>query len=409
MRIDQNMEGKGYHTMTIIIGGLDQVPGYRFSALACGIRYEDRLDYALISADKPCNGAAVFTTNRLASPAVRINKERIENNIRAVMVNSTNANACTGTQGEANARDLSTHMAGILGISDDEILIASTGVIGVQLPVDKMKKSHEALASSLASEKGHSLSEAIMTTDTIPKECAATFDTSIGTFTIAGTAKGSGMIAPNMATMLSFFLTDAPVEREDLQAILQRQADATLNAITIDGDTSTNDTAILLAHDGEESLQGKDLDRFEEALGEVMMDLALKLVKDGEGVTTVVTVSVINASTSEDAEKIARTVGQSLLVKTAIFGRDPNWGRIAMAVGNSEAQVSEFTLSISFDDIAVLSKGTPQESDKNKLMMIMAQDSYTITVDIGQGTGSFTIFTGDISYDYVKINAEYTT
>lgn len=390
--------------------GIESVPGFSYAAVKCGIRYSDRLDYGIIVSDKPCNGAGVFTTNKIYAAPVRLCRQRIHNTLRVILVNATNANATTGEEGFTNALELTGDIASKLGISPDEILMASTGVIGHQLPVKRMLSSHDELLSGLSPQNGPDLSRAIMTTDTVPKNISISFDTTRGTFTIAGIAKGAGMIAPNMATLLVFIVTDTPMAKDKLDSIFKETARKTLNCITIDGDMSTNDSAIILSPVSDEPLvQENDILSFKNALEELMYNLARLLVLDGEGVTKVVSIKVTGASDTKDANKIARSVAESLLVKTALFGNDPNWGRIAAAAGYSGAQVEEKSLSIYYEDIPLLINGVPCKLDLAQIKPILEQKEFTISVDVGIGSAEGFMLTSDISYDYVKINAEYTT
>ena len=391
-------------------GGLSNVRGYSFSAIECGIRYADRLDYCLIGSDRPCNAAGVFTTNKLTAAPVRLSRERIAGPVHAILVNATNANACTGEQGLDNTIKLTADIARHMNIPADSILMGSTGIIGRQLPVEKMLASHERLVKGLSPAKGEMIARAIMTTDTVPKEYAVSFPTERGDFTIAGVAKGSGMIAPNMATLLSFIITDAPVRRDDLDRLFRKSITRTLNAITIDGDMSTNDTAILLSPADENPLVSPDdLASFENALHAVLLALAEMLVKDGEGATKSVWIRVRHAASEADAWKAARSIGQSLLVKTALFGQDPNWGRIGCAAGYSGAALDEQKLCISFENMMVLKNGVPQEFKRDDLVGIMSKAEFSVTVDLGLGNSQADMLTCDVSYDYVKINAEYST
>ncbi len=396
--------------MKVLNGGLEAVPGFKYSSIQCGIRYQDRLDYALIYSENPCNAAGLFTLNRVTAAPVKLCRQRINGEIQAILVNSTNANACTGTEGLNAAEALTSDIAELLDIPEEAVLMSSTGIIGHQLPLNKMMQGHNKLVDQLDRKNGSTVPEAIMTTDTFPKSCACSFETSKGTFTIAGTAKGSGMIAPNMATMLAFLVTDAPVPKKQLDSIFKEKIRISLNAITIDGDTSTNDTAIILSPAVSPPLTDRrDLEAFEEALGYILAELAAMLISDGEGATKTVFIRVENAKSDEDADRAARTIANSALVKTAFFGEDPNWGRIAMAAGYSGAELVEEKLSIYFGDILLLKNGSPRDYDENNLSKIMAQKEITVTVDLGLGDGSYTMQTIDFSYDYVKINAEYTT
>jgi len=396
--------------MQKISGGLENVPGYKFNAIECGIKYQNRLDYALIFTETPSVAAGVFTTNKVNAAPVKISKSRITENIQAILINSTNANACTGQEGYNTTLTLTKDIAEHLGIPENSVLMASTGIIGHQLPKDKMLEGNKKLVASLSQKKGSLIQKAIMTTDTFPKSVAATFSTSRGNFTIAGVAKGSGMIAPNMATLLSFLITDAPIKSEDLNQIFKNRIKTSYNAITIDGDMSTNDTAIILSPSNPSPLEAnKDLEEFSLAVKFILDELATMLVEDGEGATHAVTINVAGAKNSSDAEKIARAVGESLLVKTAIFGKDPNWGRIAAAIGYSGADIKEELISISIEDIELLKNGTPQNFDNSKAEKVLNQKKYSIYINVFMGDGNFSVMTSDISYDYVKINAEYST
>ncbi len=389
--------------------GLNSVPGYKFSSLKCGIRYNDRLDYTMIYSEKDCNAAGMFTKNLITAAPVKLCRQRINMAIRAILINSTNANACTGDQGLADAVDLTSDISSKLKTDQTSVLMASTGIIGHNLPVEKMKNRHSDLIKNLREGTGDQLARAIMTTDTVPKETAYSFRTDMGDFTIAGTAKGSGMIAPNMATLLSFILTDAPVKKTDLDRIFRDAINKSFNALTIDGDTSTNDTAVILSPAADEYLSKTGLDEFEKALNQVLSDLSLMLVHDGEGATKCVKIIIKNAADEEDAKKLSKTIGESLLVKTAFFGKDPNWGRIAMAAGNAGAKLVEEKLNIAFNDITLLSNGRPVNYDKNKMKEILELHDFSVIVDLQIGEGNAELLTSDISYDYVRINAEYST
>ncbi|MFH0976203.1 MAG: bifunctional glutamate N-acetyltransferase/amino-acid acetyltransferase ArgJ [Spirochaetota bacterium] len=396
--------------MKLLEGGLEQVPGYSFAAVECGIRKKDRLDFCAIVADKPCNAAAAFTTNKIFAAPVRLCRERVGGRVRAILVNATNANACTGEEGYRNAVALTAAMAAKLGAEKTSVLMASTGIIGHQLPVDKMLNSIPALADSLTRENGAIIPNAIMTTDTFPKSVAVSFTTSLGEFRMAGTAKGSGMIAPDMATLLAFVITDCPVQKTSLKSSFKKSIIASLNSITIDGDMSTNDSAIILSPASGQSVKSaRDIAAFTEALDYVLGALGCMLVMDGEGATKFVKVNVTGAKTAKEARMAAKAVSESLLVKTAFFGKDPNWGRIACAAGYSGASVKEEKLSIYIEDIPLLKKGVPCAFDKNEIDKILSQREFSVLVDIGMGKGKALFYTSDISYDYVKINAEYST
>jgi len=394
----------------IIPGGLETVPGFKFSALKCGIRYKNRLDYSLIMSEKNCQAAGVFTTNKICAAPVKLSKKRIKNKIKAILINATNANACTGQEGEKNVFSLTEDLAKKAKISGKSVLMASTGIIGHQLPVKKMLASHENLLKSLSASKGKLIHKAIMTTDTKEKKIAVNFETSQGSFVLAGTAKGSGMIAPNMATLLAFILTNAPLKKRDLNLIFKKIIKKTLNAINIDGDMSTNDTALLLSPLEQKTLEKpSDLQIFSDSLEIVLTELGKMLVADGEGVTKSVEIIVKRAANDREAEKIVKTISESLLVKTAFFGEDPNWGRIAMAVGAAGAKVKEEKLSIFFDKISLIKNGIPGTSNSQKLKKILSKKTFSVTVDLGLGSGQASMLTSDLSYKYIKINGEYST
>ncbi len=396
--------------MKEIEGGLEKVKGYRFSSIKCGIRYTNKIDYSIIVCDKLCNASGVFTTNKISAAPVKICRERIDNRIKAILINSTNANACTGDEGYNNTLALTADIASHLEGKPESVLMASTGIIGRQLPAEKMLASHEELINTLSQENGATIAEAIMTTDTIPKQAAASFMINGNEYTVAGVAKGSGMIAPNMATLLSFIITDAPVDKAFLDPTFKRIIKKTFNAITIDGDMSTNDTAIILSPVAEDSyINEAELRDFVLALESVMGRLAQLLIKDGEGATKGVKIYVRGALTDDEADLISRSVAQSLLVKTAIFGNDPNWGRIACAAGYSGAEISEKELSIYIEDKPLFIKGKPSDIDYSIIEETLKNRNYTITIDIGLGNGESVMYTTDISYDYVKINAQYST
>lgn len=397
------------NTIKELSGGLENVPSFKFAAIECGIRYSDRLDLSLIYSQEPCWAAGAFTTNKLCAAPVVVCRERINNPIHAILINATNANAATGKQGYDNAKFLTKELAKLLSIDENSVLMASTGIIGVQLPVEKMKNSLPVLVKNLSVEAGALLPKAIMTTDTFPKQYAISFKTSTGTYAMAGIAKGAGMIAPNMATLLCFVVTDFPMEQKQLQKLFYESVNISLNAITIDGDMSTNDTAIILSPALQSKHNDNDIKTFKEALDLMMKKLAYLIVSDAEGATKCVTIKVIHAANDNDAKKAAKSIAESLLVKTAMFGNDPNWGRIACAAGYSGAELHEEKLSIYFDEIPLFKNGAPVEYEKERLIHILKKREYTITVDFGIGNSQFEYLTSDLSYDYVKINAEYST
>ncbi|HOU85951.1 MAG TPA: bifunctional glutamate N-acetyltransferase/amino-acid acetyltransferase ArgJ, partial [Spirochaetota bacterium] len=378
-------------------------------AIECGIRFANRLDLCLISSDKDSNAAVVTTTNKVFAAPVKLCRERKDNKIRGILINSTNANACTGDQGYETAVKLTAETANRIGAEAESILNCSTGIIGVQLPYEKISAKINSLTAALSPENGKEIPKAIMTTDTVPKFCCYSFETSKGSFKIASTAKGAGMIAPNMATLLCFSVTDAPIAKNDLDRIFSETIDKTVNAITIDGDMSTNDTAIMLSPVSDENLKNDDLAEFEKALYAVLFDISKQLVTDGEGATKCVEILVNGAKTAKDAKKCSKEIAESLLVKTAFFGSDPNWGRVACAAGYSGAEFDPQKMSISFDDMMIFKNGAPLNFDKKDLESVMKKKEFRVTVELNAGDYSFMYLTSDISVDYVKINAEYST
>ncbi len=394
--------------MKILESGIE-MPGFTFSAIECGIKNKGRLDYSLIYSEKSCNAVGMFTTNKIFAAPVKLCRERIDNPIHAILINASNANACTGEEGYGNALSLTKKTAKALDIDTGSVLMASTGVIGVQLPAKKMSKAIPLLVKGLSPKNGRLIPRAIMTTDTFSKSLAVSISTTKGEFRIAGTIKGAGMIAPDMATLLCFVLTDCPVEKKQLDRMFRKSVIKTLNSLTIDGDMSTNDTAIILSPVSDQSISGDDLKKFEDAIELLLARLGEMIVMDGEGATRMVKVEIVGAVNDDDAKKAAKAVSESLLVKTALFGKDPNWGRIAMAVGYSGALVKEENLSIYYEDIPLLVKGDPKMFDVKQIDNILSRRKYTITIDLGMGEAESSCLTTDISYDYVKINAEYTT
>ncbi len=396
--------------MKKIKNGLSKIPGFKFSAVKAEIRYTDRLDFSLILSETPCNASGLFTKNKIFAAPVKLCRELINNPINAILINATNANACTGTEGYKNVITLTNTISEQLNLSKESVLMASTGIIGVQLPANKMLNSIPKLINNLSSDSGSLIAKAIMTTDTFPKESAYSFKTSLEKYYIGGIAKGSGMIAPDMATLLAFIITNAPIKKTDLDRIFKKSVQKSFNSITIDGDMSTNDTALILSPIKDDYLSNEnDLLEFENTLNAVLTDLAKMLVKDGEGSTKCVEINISGARNENDAKNIAKSVAESLLVKTALFGEDPNWGRIACAAGYSNAEFNPDNLNINFNDIEVYKNGMPTDFDLKKVEKIMQLSEYKIFINIGSGKYTWKYLTTDISYDYVKINSEYSS
>ncbi len=395
---------------------IESVPGFSVATVQAHIRdwEKPRTDLALLTADKPAACAGVFTQNQVAAAPVKIDRKHLKASgglARAILVNAGVANACTGKEGKKNAHQTIAQIAAALDAPEEQILIASTGVIGRQLPMDKMEAGIEQALKSLGKAKPGSFAKAIMTTDLRPKQAGLALD---GDIVIAGACKGSGMIAPNMATMLGFMLTNAKVEPKVLKTALGEIAASTFNMVTVDGDTSTNDTLLVLGS-GESSANtidktsGKRYDALVKGLYEVAMSLSRQIAIDGEGATKLVKIHVTGAKKHKDAVAAARTIAESPLVKTAMFGNDPNWGRIIMALGRSAARVDESKVSMSLCGKPMFSKGAPVDFDASELSGLMKAKEIDLDVDIGLGDGEALMLTCDFSYDYVKINADYTT
>ncbi len=390
-----------------------QVNGFLFGAVKSGIRGKDRLDLALIYCTVPATAAAVFTTSQVKAAPVLLGMERIKGGlVQAVLVNSGIANACTGEEGLAKARGAAAAAALALGIADDLVQVSSTGVIGQQLDMacfDHLPR----LAAGLGPERAMEVARAIMTTDTVPKTAVRSVTIGGRPVKVAGMAKGAGMIQPNMATMLSYIVTDAAVTPKVLQKILTASVNQSFNRITIDGDTSTNDTVLLLASGkaGNAAIHdpvSAEARLLQEAINELTRDLALQIVADGEGATKLVTIQVQGARSDHEAELAARTVANSPLVKTAFFGQDANWGRIIAALGRSGIDFDQNMVDIAFDEAQIVGKGLWLGAEAEQAATaVLRQKSFTVLITLHQGTGSCAIHTCDLSIDYVKINADY--
>jgi glutamate N-acetyltransferase/amino-acid N-acetyltransferase len=349
-----------------------------------------------------------FAYGAAAAP-IRVCREHCDQEVlRAVVVNSGNANACTGEQGERDAIAMAEAAAAVVQCSAYEVAVASTGVIGFKLPVDRIAAVLPEIA--LTEDGWDDTSRAIMTTDTRPKVTERELNLTAGTVRIGGVAKGAGMIHPDMATLLAFITTDAEVSRDVLRAALRPAVDATFNAISVDGDTSTNDTVLVLANGASGvSVGAGEADAFALGLHEVCRELALAVVADGEGVTKVFEVHVSGAATDSDARLAARTVTNSNLVRTAIHGADPNWGRILAAAGRSGARVDASRATVRIADIAVFASGSPRPYDDAAVRALFASPHIAISIELGLGSGTAVAWGADLSAEYVRINAEYTT
>jgi glutamate N-acetyltransferase/amino-acid N-acetyltransferase len=392
-----------------------KINGFSFSAVEAAIKKPGRLDLALIFSEKPANVAAVFTTNRVKAAPVLLDEERVKSGVvNAMVVNSGNANACTGAQGMADAVECARLVAEGLNIPQESVLVASTGVIGQNLPMDRIKGAIPLLVSECGSSGLDSVASAIMTTDTFPKMESRTGEAGGVRYTIAGVAKGAGMIMPNMATMLAFIVTDAEVESAFLGECFRNANDRSFNSITVDGDTSTNDTSLILANGaaGNPAITAgtAEAEEFSALLGDLLLSLAKLIVKDGEGATKFVTISVRGALSDEQAKRAAMSVANSSLVKTAFFGQDANWGRIFAAVGYSGIEVDQLRTELFFDDVRMVKDGLFAGGDaEERGTEVLKKKEFAVTVDLHMGNGSATVYTSDLSYDYVKINADYRT
>ena len=390
------------------------VPGFRFAGVACGIKQSGRRDLALIASEGPAAAAAVFTKNRVKSPSVTAGARHVRSGrLQAVVVNSGNANACTGPGGLRDAEAMCAESARHLGIDARRVLPSSTGIIGMRLPMDKINRGIAAAAAALAPDALQDAAQAIMTTDNGPKIAAATCRVGGRTVHIAGIAKGAGMIAPNMATMLCYVLTDAAVAPAALRPMVRRATDATFHAITVDGDTSTNDTVLCLANgvagNSRITLGGEGEDVLEREMTRVMKELALKIVADGEGTTKLVEVRVDGARSVAEARKVAFTVANSKLVKTAFFGQDPNIGRFMMAIGNAGVPVVEETIDVALGRVKVVRRGLAVGTRESAAAKVMQRPSFTVRISLGMGEAQTSVWTSDLGHEYVRINSDYRT
>lgn len=392
--------------------GVTFAQGFVAGAVAAGVKHAgtDRLDVAVIASTvEHCHAAAIFTTNQvIAAPCLVTKKHVARGHLRGVVVNSGNANACTGPQGERDAVAMAAAAGALLTVDLHQVAVASTGVIGVPLPMDRVAPAIGRIA--LTASGWDAASRAIMTTDTRPKVAQREVALAGGTVRIGGIAKGAGMIHPNMATLLAFVTTDAHIDGSALRPMLRAAADDSFNVISIDGDTSTNDTLLVLAN-GASGVRVGTLDgpAFLDALTAVCLDLARGIVADGEGVTKVFEVHVTGASSADDARIAARTVTTSNLVKTAIHGADPNWGRILAAAGRSGAKVDALKASVRLGDVAVFDHGSPRPFDAGAVRALFAEAEIVIELDLGLGEGTARAWGTDLSAEYVRINADYTT
>ena len=404
--------------LQIVKGGVCSAKGFRAAGVAAEIKYKGRNDVALIVADAPCAAAAVFTTNQVAAAPVLYDRAVLAKSdcIQAILANSGCANACTGEQGLKDARLSALVTAGELGVDPDQVLVASTGVIGRPLPMDRLLNGMRLAKATLGRTTAHGLAaeKAVMTTDTKPKQACVV--TTIGgkKVTVGGMSKGSGMIEPNMATMLGFITTDAAISPAMLKRALKLAIAKSFNRLVVDGDESTNDSVFLLASGlaGHAKITrgGADFEIFREALERVCVLLVKQMAADGEGATKFVTVTVRGAKSETEAARAARAIAKSPLAKTSWFGRDPNWGRVMCAAGYSGAKVDAMKAEVFYNGVWAFRRGTvADEAQLKKLSSVMKSPELEVVVDLHLGRGESSIYTCDFSLDYVHINADYTT
>ena len=407
--------------IAVVEGGVASAKGFRAAGVAAEIKYKGRNDVALVVADVPCATAAVFTTNKVAAAPVLYDRAVLgsagcSSGVRAILANSGCANACTGTAGLKDAERSARATERELGLEKGSVLVASTGVIGRRLPVDRLLSGMKRAAKGLGSSPDHSLAaeKAVMTTDTRPKQACATCVIGGKKVTVGGMSKGSGMIEPNMATMLGFITTDAAISPRMLRRALLMAIGKSFNRLVVDGDESTNDSVFLmasgLAGNAKISHGGDGFRVFLAALESVCVSLARQMATDGEGATKFVTVTVKGAKSEKDAARAARAVAKSPLAKTSWFGRDPNWGRVLAAVGYSGADVEDMKAEVFYDGVWAFRRGKVADSAQlDRLASVMKKDSFEVVVDLHLGPYSSSIYTCDFSTEYVHINADYTT
>jgi glutamate N-acetyltransferase/amino-acid N-acetyltransferase len=398
---------------TIGIGGVTTPRGFRASGASAGIKANRKPDLALVVSDTPAMAAAVFTTNRAQAAPILVCREHLRASggvARAIVVNSGCANACTGDEGIRAAREMAAETAQLVSCSVAEVLVASTGVIGVALPIDKIRAALPAAFQELSDARGSAAAQAIMTTDPFPKEASVELALGGRTVRIGGMAKGSGMIEPNMATMLGFLTTDAEVPQPLLARALREAVDDSFNAITVDGECSTNDAVMLLAN----GASGASIDEtsyrvFLQGLHAVCHELALGIVRGGEGATKLVTITVTGAASSSDARRAAKAIANSLLVKTAVHGGDPNWGRLIAVAGRANVAFELSRAVVTIGTTTLFRNGRPYDEAAPEAAEYLKGKEIVISVDLGAGRASSTVWTCDLSAEYVRINAEYRT
>ena len=405
--------------ITEIKGGVTAAKGFAAAAAAAAIKYQGRTDMALVYSEKPCHAAGTFTTNLVKAAPVKWDQKIVKESpyAQAVIVNSGIANACTGEEGMGYCKETAEEAAKVLGVPENAVLVASTGVIGMQLPMDRLKKGISLLKEAKGStlEHGTAASKAIMTTDTVNKEIAVQVELGGKTVTVGGMCKGSGMIHPNMCTMLAFVTTDANISKEMLQKCVSNDVKDTFNMISVDGDTSTNDTLLVLANgmaeNPEITEENEDYKVFAKALNTVNTWLAKKMAGDGEGATALFEVKIVGAESKEQAVILSKSVVTSSLVKAAIYGHDANWGRILCAMGYSGAQFDPEKVDLFFESAAgklqIIENGVAVNYSEEEATKILSEPEVTAIADVKMGDATATAWGCDLTYDYVKINADY--
>lgn len=395
-------------------GGITAPAGFKASGVAAGVKYIGKKDIAVVFSECDASAAGVFTTNAVKAAPVLLNMERLTSGrARALVVNSGNANACSGDRGMSDARAMAEETARLLGIPGESVLVASTGVIGQPMPMDRIIPGIGAAVAALSESGGQDAAEAIMTTDTELKQHAAKVELGGKEVTVGGMAKGSGMIHPNMATMLCFITTDAAVSPDCLKECLAHAVDRSFNMVTVDGDTSTNDMVVVLANglagNSQINAGGEGYEVFRDALTEVCTALAKAVARDGEGATKLIEVRVVNAETEKDARLAARAVASSTLFKAAVFGEDANWGRIICAAGYSGAQFNPQSVDIYLGGVQVAKDGGALAFDEEEAARALAQKDIQVLLDFKEGKHGATAWGCDLTYEYVKINGSYRT
>ncbi len=397
--------------MRIIEGGGVTAPsGYRAAGIQTGVKESGAKDLALVYSARPANAAAVYTTNKVQGAPIAIDRAHLaDGKARAVILNSGNANVCNGDVGLDHARRMCALTASELGLQTEEVLVCSTGLIGVPLPMAKIEAGIPRIVAALSEGGGAMAAEAIMTTDTVPKSCAVEVELAAGRAVVGAMAKGAAMIAPNMATMLAVVTTDAAVPSGLLQKLLSQAIQRTFNCITVDGDMSTSDTVILLANGDGAELGRRDCECLYEGLEYACRQMAQEIARDAEGSSKLITIAVRGAATEAAARQIGLAVANSSLVKTAAFGNDPNWGRILCAMGYAGVEFDPARAYVSLCGTDIYGNGAGLDFDGDKLSAAMQAEEMAIDIDLAMGTAAAEIFTCDLTYEYVRLNAEYTT